>query len=163
MTTLWLTLWCKSYIRSCKQVTLEAVSMQVLPSAVAALVHYAFEHKFLLQIATWKYTFISTLFTNIFQSTYNNQSPYLSALDFSNPTVWNIQLDFFQVWTGFCACKIQVWSIKLTKSKIQVKVVKNVILKETKMVFPRFFFLINSSGCSESTRLETGNVYLCKL
>ena len=52
MTTLWLTLWCKSYIRSSKQVTLEAVSMQVLPSAVAALVHYAFEHKFPLQIAT---------------------------------------------------------------------------------------------------------------
>jgi hypothetical protein len=26
-----------------------------------------------------------------------------------------------------------------------------------------FIFLIHSNGCSESTRLETGNVYLCKL
>ena len=84
MTTLWLTLWCKSYIRSCKQVTLEAVSMQVLPSAVAALVHYAFEHKFLLQIATWKYTFISNLFTNIFKSTYNNQWFFYIGLRINN-------------------------------------------------------------------------------
>jgi hypothetical protein len=92
MTTLWLTLWCKSYIRSCKQVTLEAVSMQVLPSAVAALVHYAFEHKFTLQIATWKYTFISTLFTNIFQSTYNDQWLFYLGLRINNN---------FKFWTAF--------------------------------------------------------------
>ena len=45
---------------------------------------------------------------------------------------------FFQVWTGFFTCKIQVWNIKLAKSKIPVRVVKNVISKWTKMDFPRF-------------------------
>ena len=34
---------------------------------------------------------------------------------------------FFQVWTGFFTCKIQVWNIKLPKSKSPVRVVKNVI------------------------------------
>ena len=29
--------------------------------------------------------------------------------------------------------------------------------------FPRFLSLIHSSGCSESTRPETGNVYLCEV
>ena len=45
-----------------------------------------------------------------------------------------------------------------------VRVVKNVISKWTKMKFSQVSIsLIHSSGCSESTRLETGNVYLCTL
>ena len=38
-----------------------------------------------------------------------SQSPYLSALDFWNSPVWNIEfdeLDFFLVWTGFFFLKI---------------------------------------------------------
>ena len=52
--------------------------------------------------------------------------------------VWNIQLDFFPSlnWE-----KIPVWNTKLAKSKIPVRVVKNVISKWTKMEFPRFPFL----------------------
>ena len=52
--------------------------------------------------------------------------------------VWNIQLDFFPSlnWE-----KIPVWNTKLAKSKIPVRVVKNVISKWTKMEFPRFRFL----------------------
>ena len=52
--------------------------------------------------------------------------------------VWNIQLDFFSSlnWE-----KIPVWNTKLAKSKIPVRVVKNVISKWTKMEFPRFPFL----------------------
>ena len=45
---------------------------------------------------------------------------------------------FFQVWTAFFVCKIQVWIIKLAKSKIPVRVVKNVISKWKKMDFLRF-------------------------
>ena len=37
--------------------------------------------------------------------------------------------------------KIPVWNIKLAKSKIPVRVVKNVISKWTKIEFPRFQFL----------------------
>ena len=47
-------------------------------------------------------------------------------------------LIFFLVWTGK---KIPVWNTKLAKSKIPVRVVKNVISKWTKMEFPRFPFL----------------------
>ncbi len=79
--------------------------------------------------------------------------------------VWNIQLDFFPRlnWE-----KIPVWNTKLAKSKIPVRVVKNVISKWTKMEFPRFPFLWFTavhmcSGCSESTRRKAGNVYLCEL
>ena len=51
---------------------------------------------------------------------------YLSALGF---------YEFFN-WK-----KIPVWNIKLAKSKIPVRVVKNVISKWTKIWFPRFQFL----------------------
>ena len=61
-------------------------------------------------------------------------SPYLSALDFSNSPVWNIQLDFFSKFElDFSPVKF-----KLAKSKIPFRVVKNVISKWTKMNFPRF-------------------------
>ena len=56
------------------------------------------------------------------------QSPYLSALDFCNPPVWNIkfdELDFFLslnwIFLPAVACKIQVWNrlkIKLIKLDI---------------------------------------------
>ena len=52
--------------------------------------------------------------------------------------VWNIQFEFF---TSLNWEKILVWNIKLAKSKISVRVVKNVISKWTKMEFPRFQFL----------------------
>ena len=48
---------------------------------------------------------------------------------------------FLQFELDFSACKIQVWNIKLAKSKIPVRVVKNVISKWTKMEFPRFLSL----------------------
>ena len=58
--------------------------------------------------------------------------------NFWHSPVWNIQFDFFPTlnWE-----KIPVWNIKLAKSKIPVRVVKNVISKWTKMEFPRFPFL----------------------
>ena len=72
-------------------------------------------------------------------------SPYLSVLVFCNSLVRNIEfdeLDFFPKFElDLSACKIQVWNIKLAKSKIPVRVVKNVISKWTKMEFPRFPFL----------------------
>ena len=58
--------------------------------------------------------------------------------NFWHSPVWNTQFDFFPSlnWE-----KIPVWNIKLAKSKIPVRVVKNVISKWTKMEFPRFPFL----------------------
>ena len=69
---------------------------------------------------------------------------------------------FIQVWTGFSACKTQVWNVKLAKSKIPVRVVKNVITQsEQRWNFQGFYPF--DSGSSESTRTETGNVFLCEV
>ena len=58
--------------------------------------------------------------------------------------VWNIQFDFNPSlnWE-----KIPVWNINLAKSKIPVRVVKNVISKWTKMEFP-------------GQHVEVGNLWL---
>ena len=69
-------------------------------------------------------------------------SPYLSVLVFCNCLVRNIEfdeLDLFEL--DLSTCKIQVWNIKLAKSKISVRIVKNVVSKWTKMEFPRFLSL----------------------
>ena len=63
---------------------------------------------------------------------------YWDFRNFWHSPVWNIQLDIFPSlnWE-----KIPVWNIKLAKSKIPVRVIKNVISKWTKMEFPWFPFL----------------------
>ena len=53
-------------------------------------------------------------------------------------TVWTGKNNQFAFKLGK---KIPVWNIKLSKSKIPVRVVKNVISKWTKIWFPRFQFL----------------------
>ena len=78
--------------------------------------------------------------------------------NFWHSPVWNIQFDFFPslIWE-----KNPVWNIKLAKSKIPIRVVKNVISKWTKMEFPRFPFLWFSAV--RTNKPKAGIVYLCKL
>ena len=66
---------------------------------------------------------------NPFLNIISSLSSYLSALDFCNYSVWNIQfdeLDFFPIWAGFflpaVACKIQFWN------RIKIKFFKPDIL-----------------------------------
>ena len=67
-------------------------------------------------------------------------------------------------WIFFPSLKYQVPKSQFRNPFHWIRVVKNVILKWTKMTFSQVSIsLIHSSGCSESTRPETGNVYLCKL
>ena len=91
----------------------------------------------------------SLLSSQTFTENWESKAPSVGTLlppiylhwDFRNfwhSPVWNIQFEFFPSlnWE-----KIPVWNIKLAKSKIPVRVVKNVISKWTKMEFPRFPFL----------------------
>ena len=53
----------------------------------------------------------------------NRQSPYLSALDFCNSSVWNIkfdELDFFLSlnWIFYVCCSLQTSSLKLNKNPV---------------------------------------------
>ena len=78
---------------------------------------------------------------------------------------WFLQfssLNYRVQWTGFfpkfelnfSASKIQVWNIKLAKSKIPVRVVKNVLSKWTKMEFPRFLSLWFKAGAGKEYFFE---------
>ena len=74
-------------------------------------------------------------------------SPYLSVLVFCNCLVRNIEFDELPKFDlDLSACKIQVWNIKLAKSKIPLRIVKNLISKWTKMGFPRFLSLWFTAG-----------------
>ena len=72
---------------------------------------------------------------------------------------------FFQFWTGFFACEIQVWNIKLAKSKILVRIVKNVISKWTKMdylMFSSFWFIAVTEVNPPDRKLVMYNSVNCR-
>ena len=116
---------------------------------------YFFDFSVYVAIAIAKLKIQQSFSLSLIQPTYWNSKNNVNSLiilgrhippiylhwDFRNfwhSPVWNIQFDFFP---GLNWEKIPVWNIKLAKSKIPVRVVKNVISKWTKMEFPRFPFL----------------------